>query len=87
MTELAGDLLREDTGTAKVLTVTFASVLTSKSSPGTPDLRAQKIASSARVVEESPSTETMKTQFVKILSSQTPVFHFHYFEQRRLDLP
>lgn len=35
-------------------------------------LRAQKIASGARVAEESPSMETLKTQFDKILSSQTP---------------
>lgn len=37
--------------------------------PGTLDLRAQKLAASARVAEESPSVETLKTQFDKILSS------------------
>lgn len=36
MTELASDLLREDTEKAKVLTATFASVVTSKSSPQEP---------------------------------------------------
>lgn len=83
MTEWAEDLLREDTGKAKVLTVTSASVVTSKSSPQEPWISEHK--NLLQVPEWLRSLHPWRHWKPSLIRSWAACFNFHYCVQRRLD--
>lgn len=86
MTESAGNLLREDAEKAKVLTVTFTSVVTSKNILQEPYISEHRKLPQVPEWLRSLQLERLKTQFDKILSRDTDTCsNFDYFEQRRLD--